>query len=234
MLPLHDNAPIRRFPAAVWALIFVNFAIFLHELQLSPDQLQLFVYRYGLIPAEVMQPGGLMRYWPTFITCMFLHGGWLHILGNMWFLWIFGDNVEDRLGTIPFLVFYFCGGIAAGILQVVASASSQIPTIGASGAIAAVMAAYLVFYPRARVLTLIPIFIFPWFIELPAVIWIGFWFLEQYLNGVAALTTTLYNMGGVAYWGHVGGFVFGLIAALPWLASPQPPPRYRYRGDYPY
>lgn len=239
MFPLHDNAPIRRLPAAVWALIFVNFFIFLHEIQLSPDQLQIFVYRYGLVPADVMQPGGIARYWPTFITSMFLHGGWLHILGNMWFLWIFGDNVEDRMGTFPFLIFYFLGGIAAGILQALASPSSTLPTIGASGAIAAVMAAYLVFFPRARVLTLIILFIFPWFVEIPSIIWIGFWFLEQWLNGVATLAPSLYNMGGVAYWGHVGGFVFGLVVAVVWAIAVQPPPvsrypRYGYRGGYPY
>src|SRR5205814_8040639 len=121
--------------------------------------------RYALVPAHLTMPGGLERYWPTVITSMFLHGGWLHVIGNMWFLWIFGDNVEDRLGTFRFLVFYFLGGIAAAALQVYADPTSTTPSLGASGAIAAVLGAYLVFFPTASVVTVIPIFIIPFVFE---------------------------------------------------------------------
>jgi membrane associated rhomboid family serine protease len=214
MLPLRDTVPARRLPAAVWALVFVNAAIFLHEAQLTPPELEQFVYRYGMIPARLTMPEGLERFWPTVITSMFLHGGWLHIIGNMWFLWVFGDNVEDRLGTVRFLVFYFLGGLAATVLHVFVAPHSTVPAVGASGAISAVLGAYLVLFPAARVITLVPIFFFPWFVEVPALLWIGLWFLEQWLNGVVALNVAP-DGGGVAWWAHIGGFLFGVLAALP-------------------
>ena len=225
MLPLHDTVPARRLPAAVWALVFVNAAIFLYEVRLGPDGLQLFVDRYGMIPADLSAPGGLARHWPTVITSMFLHGSWLHIIGNMWFLWIFGDNVEDRLGTARFLVFYFLGGFAAAALQVSVDPTSQVPSIGASGAIAAVLGAYIVLYPTATVISIVPIFFLPMLVDVPAVLWIGFWFLEQWLNGFVALF--LPAMGGVAWWAHIGGFLFGMAVAIPYRFQP---PRRHYVG----
>jgi hypothetical protein len=142
---------------------------------------------------------------------MFLHGGWLHLIGNMWYLWIFGDNVEDRLGHFPFFIFYLLSGIGAGIVHTILNANTFVPTIGASGAIAGVLGAYLVSYPFARVLTLVPIFVFIQVIEIPAMIVLGFWFVIQFFSGAAALATAGPNSGGVAWWAHVGGFVIGMV-----------------------
>jgi membrane associated rhomboid family serine protease len=143
---------------------------------------------------------------------MFLHGGWLHLIGNMWYLWIFGDNVEDRVGHIRFLAFYLLCGFGAGIAHTIINANTAVPSIGASGAIAGVLGAYLVSYPFARVLTLVPLFIFIQIIEIPAVIVLGLWFVIQFFNGTAALaSTTAASAGGVAWWAHVGGFLLGVL-----------------------
>jgi rhomboid family protein len=147
------------------------------------------------------------------ITSMFLHGGWLHIIGNMWVLIIFGDNVEDRLGSIRYLIFYLICGVASGLTQAFISPNSQLPAIGASGAIAGVLAAYMIFFPRARVVTLVPLFILGWFVNIPAVVFVAIWFLIQFFGGVLAMGATA--SGGVAYWAHVGGFFCGLL--LVWL-----------------
>jgi membrane associated rhomboid family serine protease len=149
---------------------------------------------------------------------MFLHGGWLHIIGNMWILLIFGDNVEDRMGSIRYLIFYLVCGVVSGLTQAFVAPASQVPAIGASGAIAGVLAAYLVFFPRARVVTFIPLFILPWFVNIPALIFIVLWFLLQFFNGVLALGGAV--SGGVAYWAHVGGFISGLL--LVWLFAGRP------------
>ncbi|HET9319780.1 MAG TPA: rhomboid family intramembrane serine protease [Bryobacteraceae bacterium] len=212
MFPLRDTVPGRRPPVVVWALVFLNALVFLHEVQLTPQALQQFINQYALVPARLTAPGGLEQYWWTAITSMFLHGGWLHIIGNMWFLWIFGDNVEDRFGSLGFTALYFLGGIAAAGLEVFTDPHSTVPSLGASGAIAAVLGAYLVLYPDARVITIIPIFIFPWIVSIPAVVWLGIWFLYQWFNGIAVLHA--HAAGGVAYWAHVGGFVFGVLVAL--------------------
>jgi membrane associated rhomboid family serine protease len=145
---------------------------------------------------------------------MFLHGGWMHIIGNMWSLWIFGDNVEDRMGRTGFLCFYLLSGLTAGVLHIAFNPSSRIPTVGASGAIAGVMGAYLLLFPHARVLTLVPIFIFIQTIELPAVFFLGFWFLTNLLSGIGSLAAHT-GAGGVAWWAHIGGFLVGLLWALP-------------------
>src|SRR4051812_26784092 len=170
MLPLRDTVPARRLPAAVWALVFVNAAIFLHEVQLTPPELQLFITRYAMIPARLTMPGGLEQYWPTLITSMFLHGGWMHVISNMWYLWIFGDNVEDRFGSLRFLALYFLGGIAADALHIYVDPLSTVPSLGASGAISAGLGSYLVLFPGARVFTLVPIFIFPFLVDVPALV----------------------------------------------------------------
>ena len=186
---------------------------------------------YGVVPAQVFA-------WPQsdlpftaivipFLTSMFLHAGWLHLIGNMWYLWIFGDNVEDRLGHFPFLIFYLLSGIGAGIVHTIFNASTFIPSIGASGAIAGVLGAYMVSYPFARVLTLVPIFVFIQVIEIPALVVLGFWFIMQFFSGTAALTTsTNASSGGVAWWAHVGGFVIGII--LVGLFPRKDRPRYDY------
>jgi membrane associated rhomboid family serine protease len=199
MIPLRDVIPSRTVPLVTITIIVLNALAWILELSMSPRELKEFLYVYGVVPADF--------HVPTLVTSMFLHGSWSHILGNMWYLWIFGDNVEDRLGHLRFVVFYLLCGIAAGLGQVVMNSDSMLPTIGASGAIAGVMGAYFVFYPQSRVLTLIPIF---WFqvIEVPAIVLLGFWFLMQLVNaGALAAQTT--HTGGVAFAAHVVGFLVG-------------------------
>jgi len=212
VIPIRDTVRSRSAPVVTVALIVVNVLVFLHEIALGP-YLERFVYAYGLIPRRFIywqgDPFDPMRFLPLF-TSMFWHGGWLHLIGNMLYLWIFGDNVEDRLGHLRYLLFYVLAGAAAGITHVALSPSSNLPTVGASGAIAAVLGGYLVTYPRARVLTLIPIFIFPWFVEIPAFIYLAFWFLMQLLEGIGSLGMQV-ETGGVAVWAHVGGFVAGVV-----------------------
>jgi membrane associated rhomboid family serine protease len=230
MLPLRDTIAARRLPIVLWALVFVNVLVFLREIDLSPVELRAFVFHYGMIPAQLSTWPGLAQHWATIITAMFVHGGFLHIAGNMWFLWIFGDNVEDRLGHLRFLLFYLLGGCAAAALQVLLAPSSTVPGIGASGAIAAVMGAYLVLYPRAGVVSLL---IFPPLLfQLPAFMWIGIWFVEQWFNGIVTLHVAA--QGGVAYWAHVGGFVFGLLVGLVLCCGPRRTFAYGYDRDGPW
>lgn len=214
MLPLQDNIRSRTFPIVNWLLIAANAVVFFIELSLSPVQLDQLINTFGLIPAHIdwLNP---LTFLP-FLTHMFLHSGWLHFLSNAWILFIFGDNVEDRLGSIRYLFFYILGGVAAGLLQTLVAAGSSIPAVGASGAIAAVLGAYILFYPSARVVTLIPIFIFPWIVQIPAFVYLGLWFISQLFSGFLSLATaTGMTMGGVAWWAHIGGFVFGLLMAIP-------------------
>jgi membrane associated rhomboid family serine protease len=161
-----------------------------------------------------------------FFTSMFLHGGWLHLIGNMWYLWIFGDNIEDRLGHFTYLIFYMLCGLGAGIVHTILNYNVTVPSIGASGAIAGVLGAYVVSYPNARVSTLVPIFIFIQIIEIPAVIVLGFWFVLQFFYGAASLASATANTGGVAWWAHVGGFLIGMI--LVGLCPRKDRPRYEY------
>ena len=220
MIPLRDNIPSRRFPIVNTALIALNVLIFLLEsVVLASDPLHEFTYAWGLVPAQFWRFGGL-RSWITVFTSMFLHGGWWHLISNMLALYIFGDNVEDRVGHVLYLVFYLLSGVAAGGAHLVAYSRSTIPTVGASGAIAGVLGAYLVLYPRARVLTLVPIFFFLRLVEIPALIYLGFWFISQLFNGLFALSAAdVFQSGGVAWWAHIGGFVFGLVV-IRLIASP--------------
>jgi membrane associated rhomboid family serine protease len=190
--------------------------VFLFELSMPEHALVHFFYQYGLVPSRYTHPDWALwaglpvdDYFP-FVTSIFLHGGWLHIIGNMWALWIFGDNVEDRMGPIRFVIFYLLCGLAAGLVQWFTNPHSTIPTVGASGAIAGVMGAYLFMFPRARLIVLLPIFFFPFFFELPAVTYLGFWALTQVFSGTLSLASPA-NVGGVAWWGHVGGFVAGIL-----------------------
>jgi len=225
VIPIRDTIRSRTAPVVTVALIIVNVLVFFHEIALGP-YLERFVYAYGLIPRRLVywrgDPLDPMRFLPLF-TSMFWHGGWLHLIGNMLYLWIFGDNVEDRLGHLRYLVFYIAAGAAAGITHVVLSPTSTLPTVGASGAIAGVLGAYLVTFPRSRILTLIPIIIFPWFVEIPALVYLVFWFLMQLLEGVGTLGAPV-ETGGVAVWAHVGGFVAGVV-----LVKLMQPPRRRPR-----
>lgn len=228
MIPLRDNIPSRRFPVVNTALIALNVLVFLFEsLALGSRQLQQFASAWGLVPSS-WQIGDL-RSWITIFTSMFMHGGWWHLISNMLALYIFGDNIEDRAGHIPYLIFYLLSGLAASGAHLVAYSKSPIPTVGASGAIAGVLGAYLVLFPQARVLTLVPIFYFLRLIEIPALIYLGFWFISQLFNGLFALTAAdVFQSGGVAWWAHIGGFVFGL-AVIRLIASR---PTYDYAGQY--
>jgi len=215
MVPLRDNNPTTIIPYITYGLIAVNVVVFLHEMSLSPAQLTQFFQEWAVVPRNLTAAlGGNIVPLPVFltlITSQFLHGGFLHLGGNMFFLWIFGNNVEDCLGHIRFIIFYLGCGILASLAQYYFSASdSQIPSLGASGAIAGVMGAYVLRYPRAMILTLIPLGFFTTFIRLPAFLFLGFWFVQQALLGLNDLQSAM-DSGGVAYWAHAGGFLFGAI-----------------------
>lgn len=223
MIPIRDTVPRRRLPIMTWSLIAINVAIFLFELSLAPDDLEALFYIFGVVPARYTHPEWAVAlglpiddYWP-FITSQFLHGGWLHLIGNMWTLWIFGDNVEDRMGPWRFLAFYLITGIIAGLTHWFTNPDSVLPTVGASGAIAGVLGAYFVLFPKARIIGVVPIFFWPFFIELPAVAYLLLWFVTQIFAGTMAGVTTE-DVGGVAFWAHVGGFIAGM--ALRWVFVP--------------
>jgi membrane associated rhomboid family serine protease len=211
MIPIRDTIRSKNFPAVNVLIIGLNIIAFLWELFQGPNLKEVF-YLYGMVSLRYSNPElaahftSFQQYLP-FLTSMFLHGGFLHIIMNMWFLYIFGDNIEDRLGHIRYLIFYLFCGVAAGLVHLFTNWNSNIPTIGASGAISGVMGAYLLLYPRSRILTLIPIFFFFQFVEIPAFIFLGFWLFIQLFS--AGLTPR--NVGGVAFWAHIGGFVAGLI-----------------------
>jgi membrane associated rhomboid family serine protease len=211
MIPIRDAIPSKNFPAVNFLIIGLNIIVFLWQLAQGPDLKEVF-YLYGMVPLRYSNPElaahftSFQQYLP-FLTSMFLHGGFLHIIMNMWFLYIFGDNIEDRLGHIRYLVFYLFCGLAAGFVHLFTNWNSNVPTLGASGAISGVMGAYLLLYPRSRILTLIPIFFFLQFVEIPAFIFLGFWFLIQLFS--AGLTPS--SVGGIAFSAHIGGFVAGLI-----------------------
>ena len=216
-IPLTDHIRRRSFWAFTLLLIVANVWAFLIELSLGPE-LNRVVLLYGLVPARYA-PRALFNlpaeftFAPVFVS-MFLHGGWLHLLGNMLFLFVFGRSVEDRFGHFPFLLLYLVSGIAAALAQIVVNSGSRVPTIGASGAIAGVLGAYFVCYPRARITTLIPLFIFFWTVEIPAILLLGYWFLIQFLVGLQMLSIQTATAGGVAWWAHIGGFVTGALLAL--------------------
>jgi membrane associated rhomboid family serine protease len=216
MFPLRDSVPTRRFPFVNYALIAINVAVFFKELQFqSVGLLEQFISQYGLVPVRFFENPlvGL----PSIFSSMFLHGGWGHLLGNMWFLHVFGDNVEDNLGHVRYFFYYLLMGFGAAAAQLAANPASGLPMVGASGAIAGILGGYFILHPRARVLTLVPIFIFIRILEIPAFFFLGIWFLMQTVNGVGALTaqTMRGDVGGVAWWAHAGGFAAGFIGI--WL-----------------
>jgi membrane associated rhomboid family serine protease len=220
MFPLKDTVRSRSVPVINYLIIVVNVLVFLFELSLGSSGLDSLIGSVALVPRSFVSHPGLGSFAAIFAS-MFLHAGWLHLIGNMWALFIFGDNVEDRMGHLRYLVFYLLAGVAAGLVDTYVQPSSTIPVVGASGAIAGIMGAYLLLYPTARVLTLIPVFVLPWLVEIPAVIFIGLWFLLQLVSGVASLTG---NAGGVAFWAHVGGFLFGLLTVklFAWRSASRP------------
>ena len=221
MFPIRDHNRSGTVPYITITLILLNGIAFLYEISLGPA-LERFLFRYGLVPILVsnfhrIPEIGFFDVGKTFVTSMFLHGGWLHIIGNMWYLWVFGDNVEDRLGHGRFLGFYLACGIVAGLLHYGLNPSSKMPTIGASGAVAGVLGAYFLCYPRARVDILIFFFFFIQIITVPAALVLFFWFILQLFNGALSLGAGMAAGGGVAWWAHVGGFLCGafLVRSLP-------------------
>jgi len=218
MIPLRDANPSRRLPFITILLIAANCAVFFYELSLGPHGLQRLVYLLGMVPARVTafptNPDiGAGDALVPLLTSMFLHGGWLHLIGNMWFLWIFGDNIEDRLGHLRFLLFYLLCGLGAGLVHTLFNLGSTIPAIGASGAVAGVLGGYFLLFPGARVLTLVPFFVV-FLAELPAWLILLYWFLLQVLSGAISLGARQGEVGGVAWWAHVGGFVSGFVLVM--------------------
>lgn len=235
MIPLRDDQPRFSTPYVTYFIIALNAVVFLFELSVEmqgPRALNSLVYQFGVVPRHFeLALAGSSRYdiagqSLTILTSMFLHGGWLHIIFNMWFLWIFGDNIEDHLGHFLYLVFYLVSGFAASIAHILLNLNSNVPSVGASGAIAGVMGAYIVLYPKARVLTLVPLIVFFTFWWLPAWVFLGYWFLLQFLSGAAtSIAETSSQAGGVAFWAHVGGFVAGIVLIK---ILPERRGRYRY------
>jgi membrane associated rhomboid family serine protease len=216
MFPVQDSVPTRSVPVVTRALILINVIIFFFELTLPRQSVELLFYVFGLVPARFTHPEWaaniglpLGDYWPI-ITHQFLHGGLFHIVANMWTLWIFGDNVEDRMGSLRFAIFYLLCGSIAGLTHMFINPDSTVPSVGASGAIAGVLGAYLIFFPTARLVVLLPIFFFPFFFEVPAVFYLVLWFLINLFSGTAALAGPQ-QVGGIAFWAHIGGFVSGML-----------------------
>jgi membrane associated rhomboid family serine protease len=209
MIPLRDDAPRYSSPGVTWFLIGLNLLIYLFEASLPRYSQAAFVAQFSLIPTAFTHPGWHGAPYITLFTSMFIHAGWAHVIPNMWFLWIFGDNVEDHFGHFRYLMLYLVCGVAAAVLQIALTPDSRVPTVGASGAIAGIMGAYFALFPSARVLMFFPIFFF-W---LPAWIVLGYWFIMQFLSGAASSIgpTASTVHGGIAFWAHVGGFASGLV-----------------------
>lgn len=229
MIPIGTAVPSRYPPIITWILIATNCGVFLFQQGLSPAELNEFIDRFALIPARFFASADTdlaADDFLPFVTMMFLHGGWLHLIFNMWTLWLFGPTIEDRLGHGRYVIFYFCCGIAASFAQAVFNPTSTVPALGASGAIAGVLGCYMGLFPFARVIVLVPILFLPLFFELPAMLFIGFWFLIQVLQGITDLLVPS-SAGGVAWWAHIGGFIVGLIL-IPFIQRSQQ----KYRAYY--
>jgi membrane associated rhomboid family serine protease len=202
ILPLRDTQSSSSTPVVTIALIIVNSLVFLYAVSLDPYSRNHFIYSYGMVPAR-LDPA-------TLVTSMFLHGGWLHLIGNMWFLWIYGDNVEDIMGHRRYLLFYLLCGVAAALAQLIFNLGSRVPMVGASGAIAGVMGAYLVKFPHARILCLV-FFLFVTTVEFPAALVLVLWFVMQFFSGLGSIGSSQQSQGGVAWFAHVGGFLAGML-----------------------
>ncbi|MDZ4167268.1 MAG: rhomboid family intramembrane serine protease [Coriobacteriia bacterium] len=215
MIPIRDENPTRRFPWLTMLFIVVNGAVFAYELSLGPVALQEFWMRWSVVPSRLLADPFSPAEMITPVTAMFMHAGWVHLIGNMLYLWIFGNNIEDRFGPLGFGLFYLVCGLAAAAAQTLASPESALPMLGASGAVAGVLGAYLLLYPGATVITVIPIFIFIEVARIPAFLVIGFWFILQLGSGLASLGAATAETGGVAWFAHIGGFVAGLALTAP-------------------
>jgi membrane associated rhomboid family serine protease len=216
VFPILDSVPTRSVPVVTRTLILINVIVFFFELTLPKGAVEQVFYLFGIVPARFTHPDWAAavgfpvdNYWPL-LTHQFLHGGWLHIIGNMWALWIFGDNVEDRMGPVRFAIFYLTCGVVAAVTHMLTQPQSTVPTVGASGAIAGVLGAYLLLFPTARLIVMFPVFFLPFFFELPAVLYLGLWFFIQLFSGTFALAGPS-QVGGIAWWAHVGGFITGLV-----------------------
>ena len=225
MIPIRDDAPRYTTPWINYFLIALNCLVFLYELQLGPRNLNTLFLTFGMVPARLtaaLRVGAFAVAFLPVLTSMFMHAGWLHIIFNMWWLWIFGDNVEDSLGHFPYLIFYLLSGLGAAVVHLIFNWGSRVPSVGASGAIAGVMGAYFVLFPSARVLT----FIFVFFTWLPAWLILGYWFVLQFLTGAAtSMAAGQGSSGGIAVWAHVGGFLAGVVMIK---LFPRRAPRYRF------
>jgi len=221
LIPIRDTERTRRRPIVNWTIILLNLLVFAYELTLTPKGLQQFTVRWGVIPAVITNPGafspaalsqtaGLL----SLVTSLFIHVGWVHVIGNMLYLFIFGDNVEDILGHGRYLFFYLAGGIAASLAHIITSPTSLVPTVGASGAVASVLGAYFVNFPRSRVTALFPIGFFLPVVQVPSIVFLFLWFITNLFSGVAALG--IQAQGGVAWWAHIGGFITGMVLSLLW------------------
>jgi membrane associated rhomboid family serine protease len=217
MIPLRDTIRSRHFPIMTWLLVGVNTVVFLFQINLNPAALTQLVDNFAIIPARWANDS--LWFIVTLFTSLFMHGGWFHFLSNMWTLFIFGDNVEDRMGPRGYLSFYLLSGLAAGLLQTFTQPFSMIPVIGASGAIAGVLGAYLLLFPRSKIVTLVPIIFIFTTVNIPAGFYLGFWFFLQLFSGLSTIGA---SMGGVAWWAHVGGFLFGFIMCRFFLWRPKP------------
>lgn len=218
MIPLKDKNPTRLIPYVNISIIVVNVLVFAYELS-QGSAIDQFIRRFAVIPNDFVSSFGAhgLSLLPlrTLFTSMFLHAGWLHLVGNMLYLWVFGDNIEDKLGHVRYIIFYIVCGVVSSALYVYVDPHSVVPTIGASGAISGVLGAYVLLFPKARVLTVIPIFIFLQFVELPAILVLGLWFVLQLFSGLASLGQQTAEGGGIAWWAHIGGFATGLILIFP-------------------
>jgi membrane associated rhomboid family serine protease len=227
MFPIQDTVQSRSVPLVTWGVILLNGLVFLFELSLPPDRHELLIRMLGMVPARLgTDPDAVF----TLLTCLFLHGGWMHFVGNMWMLYLFGDDVEDRMGSARYLVFYLLCGLAASLTHCFTHPTSAIPTIGASGAIAGVLGAYFLLFPTVRVITLVPVFIFPFFFEAPAVVFLAIWFGSQLFSGTLSLVNpeSYYD---VAWWAYIGGFVVGMVLFPVFRKSTQQYRRY-YDDEY--
>lgn len=220
MIPLRSTERVRTSATVTAALIAANVLVFFYQLSLTQYGEELFIMRYGLVPDRL--------HFSALVTAIFLHGGWLHLIGNMLFLWVFGRNLEDLLGPGRYLLFYLICGIGAGLVQVLSNPYSPVPTIGASGAIAGIMGAYLLKFPRARIVTLVPIFVFLTTMEIPAAVLLIYWFAIQFLSGFGSLAYSRMTGGGTAWFAHIGGFLVGLFLINSFANRP---PRIR-QGEY--
>lgn len=216
MIPLRDSIPSRRTPYITILLILLNIVVFMNQFFMSPRIMRGFILDYGFIPLRLTQEiqsaqslNAAITHMP-FLTAMFLHGSWLHLISNMWILWLFGDNVEDRMGPLRYLLFYLITGFAAGFAHYLSNPASPIPAVGASGAIAGIMGAYFILYPHAKIITLVPIFVLPLLLPIPAVVFLFIWFFGQVYSGLIH-SLAGQTVSGIAWWAHIGGFVAGVL-----------------------